>query len=169
MIINILYKIVPTFFIEAIKKQGFNDGVKFEKENQQKDKERKQEDKLLSFEFRNPLNSLIISMPNEEVNPVVGKIIRYELFANEPFIIVYDYISQQEVTLMSNAYQYTDEMMSALMKMTAQERHVVFYGHTKNFASKEELIPNLEKMNEILSKNGFFEELKLYKESKNEQ
>lgn len=162
MIKNIFYKIVPAFFIESIKKQAFNDGVKFEKDKQKKYKERKEEDKLLTFEFQHPLNSLIISMPNEEVNPVVGKILRYEMFGNEPFIVVYDYISQQEITLMSKAYQYTDEMISALMKMTPQERHVVFYGHTKKFASKEDLIPSLEKMNEILSNNGFFDELKLY-------
>lgn len=169
MITKILYKIVPDFFIDSIKNRSFNEGVRAEKERQEENKNRSNEIKLICFETDNPIGSMIISMPNEEVNPVLGKIIRYEFFGHNstPFVVVYDYISQKEFTLMSKAYQYTDEMLSALMKMTAQERHVVFYGHTKTFSDPEPLIPDLKSMKDILTKNGFYSELDKYKASQN--
>ena len=118
------------------------------------------------IEISNPMNRLINinfnDISNEETNIVIGKIIDYSFFNenSKPFLVVFDYISNTKLTLMSVVKEYNKDLVNAIMKMTPQERHIVFYGSNKSFAQKEPVIQDINELNLLLEKNNFFKDFK---------
>lgn len=112
------------------------------------------------FLYQFPIGSFIVGIPNEETNIVIGKVIDYSFlnYNSKPFLVVFDYISNTELTLMSTVRQYNQDLINAIMKMTPQERHVVFYGSNKSFAQKEPVIQNIQELNTVLKNNNFFKD-----------
>lgn len=108
------------------------------------------------------IGSFVIGIPNEESNIVIGKIIDYSFFNenSKPFLVVFDYVSNTELTLMSVVKKYNLDLIHAIIKMTPQERHVVFYGSNKSFAQKEYVIQDINELNSLLEKNNFFKDFK---------
>ena len=61
---------------------------------------------------------------------------------------------------MSVVKEYNKDLVNAIMKMTPQERHIVFYGSNKSFAQKEPVIQDINELNLLLEKNNFFKDFK---------
>ncbi len=139
-----------------------NEGYLKAKEDTEKKEEFLKQVNADYFFSQFPIGSFVIGIPNEETNIVIGKIIDYSFFNenSKPFLVVFDYVSNTKLTLMSVVKEYNKDLVNAIMKMTPQERHVVFYGSNKSFAQKESVIQDINELNLLLEKNNFFKDFK---------
>lgn len=148
----------------SILNQGKAIGRKNKEDEVAKLKESDHELRMVSFGEKYPIGSFVVSMPNESVNPIIGRVLKYNFPKNNyssPMLTVYDYVSKEELVLPCVTFPYNKIILSAIMAQNAQERHASYYGGSgKIFAQKEELIPDLISMKERLDENGFYRDLK---------
>lgn len=134
------------------------------------DKELRIEAKLIEFERKYPIGGFVVSIPNEAVNPVIGRIVEhYDCGGkfSDPILKVFDYVKQEEFIVPCTTFPFNEFILSAVMAQNSQERHASYYGgNGKVFAEVEELIPDLSSMKTILENNGFYRDLKEWQKTK---
>lgn len=164
MLENIITSILKNIFPDTYKtitNRAKSEGYQKYQAEVDKKKELNEEWRLKEFDRLFPIDGLLIGVPNEHENIVVGKVLRYDYSgrSSEPMPIVYDYVSKQELFLMTKIFVFNEELLKGLSKLTPQERHILIYGHEKDFKQKKEVIPDYETMVYILKQNGFYNEL----------
>lgn len=117
---------------------------------------------LESFKLKFPIGGFVIAIPNEAVNPIVGRIVEYydcDGKFSEPLLKVFDYIKEEEFIIPCTTFPFNETILSAVMAQNAQERHASYYGGKgKVFVEVEELIPDLKTIQSLLHKNGFYKD-----------
>lgn len=167
-IANFIKKRMPKVY-DTIYKCGFNSGYSEAKKKQTNDWE---ESRRIMFEVNHELGTPIIAVPNEHENMIIGFVVEHDTIsqAKTPIAIVFDYVRNKEILLLPKAYPYNESFARTISELHPDDRHVLFYGHEKNFSSiDEQTIIGWEKMRERLEENGFFKELNAYQQRKEQE
>ncbi len=163
VIVNILKTIFPKS-CSAIEASGFNKGYAKSRTDSVKGKERLRD---AVFEANHPIGDFIIAVPNEHQNMVIGQIIDHDTISKAkcPVAWVRDYVTGQDVMLWQKAYPYSESLAKAVADLDPFNRHVLFYGTEKKFATvDEDTIIGWDKMKERLESNDFFNALRKRRE-----
>lgn len=165
---NFLQSIAPDTYKEIFNRGQKEAILKIEKINEDENQLRR-EAKMFAFEEKFPIGGFVVSIPNEEVDPVVGRITEY-YFGNDftdPILKVYDYVKQEEFVVPCTTFPFNETILGAVMAQNAQQRHASYYGgNGKKFTDPEDLTPDLETMKSILTKNGFYRDLENWENEK---
>ncbi|MCY9861508.1 hypothetical protein OTK49_03125 [Vibrio coralliirubri] len=114
------------------------------------------------FVCNHEIGTPIIAVPNEHENMIIGFVVAHETItqANTPVAIVYDYVRDTELMLLPKAYPFSESFARTVSNLHPDDRHILFYGHEKNFSSIDEnTIIGWEDMKKRLNDTGFFEKL----------
>lgn len=85
--------------------------------------------KFKEFEIQEMLGKLVICIPNEIENVTVGLAtgMIHITQSQEPMIVVFDLVRQQEVVPLGKVFAYTEQKFNAFNKLDANERIALIY------------------------------------------
>lgn len=147
----------------SIEKSAYNIGYRKAKQDSIDEREKF---KNVVFEVNHPIGEFIIAVPNEHQDIIIGQIVAHDTIgkSNSPVAWVRDYVRGEDVMLWQKVYPYNESLAEVVSDLHPFNRHVLFYGTEKKFATVDEnTIIGWGEMKDRLAHNGFF---KAYEESK---
>lgn len=125
------------------------------------------EDKDIEFFIDKP----VIVITNEWRNPIIGFVNDIDKEKNS--LVVYDYISDKEVTVNSRTFIFTEQRYQLVIKLDPFELCSILYPEecfeTDFRKDKREFLLNPEEINSRLRQNCFWKDLLEYREETIEQ
>lgn len=164
-----LKKLLETFFpdiLEGLEKEAFQKGKRQAEKEQRENREFIQ---VLELEYH--LNKPVMAFSNEFEDPVVGITLRVDLITQgrSPVLVVHDYVSNKEVTIMGVVTAYHEEFLEKLLAIDPCVRLALLYRTSYNnpYPSTVEkynrygevTLSTYEEIKEKLSANGFYDRL----------
>lgn len=161
-----LFSLVKSFFNEEInaeKSLSFTKGMEQQRESSFKGK-----CGLKRLEVEMMVGKPVIYISNEWSDPVVGFGVGTLDIGSSCALIVKDYISGKELTVMSTAHAYSETLLNAVLKLNPFEAASLLYrNHDWSYEHpKYGQYNGVEYIKNKLDTSGFFDELKKYEEKK---
>lgn len=108
------------------------------------------------------INSRCICVSNEHSDPIVGYATRMDITMDNPFVWVYDLLTEQEYMIAGKLMIYTPARLSAVLKLTPVERWMLLI--QQNFKNMQDIthkenhtLLSKEQIIDKLNTAGFFE------------
>lgn len=154
-----IQKIAPKTF-KIILKEGAEEEKKRLKIQNEQEKKTLDDFRIAEFDRQFPINGLVVAIPNEASNPVVGRITNYYDSGStslNPLLIVHDYVSNSEKIIPCFTLPYSETFLKAVMVQDVYQRHLSYYKSHKDFQTiDQDLIDSFDEMKIILENNGFY-------------
>lgn len=153
LIMKLLEKLFPKYF-SLIRQKAYHDG--YYARVKQSTEQMKQ---IELFELQELVGKKVISISNEWDNPQIGVALRIELItqAQNPVLIIKDYLSNQEVMIMGKTYAYTPQRLQAVLKLNPFELCSLIYTYTSVFDKpKTGVRQQSDVIMSKLAQSGFF-------------
>ncbi len=161
-----LFSLVKSFFskeIDAEKSLSFFKGME-----QQRESSFKEQAGIKRLEVEMMVGKPVIYISNEWADPVVGFGVGTLDIGSSCVLIIKDYISGKELTVMSTAHAYSETLLNAILKLNPFEAaSLVYRNHDWSYEHmKYDQYNGAEYIKNKLASSGFFDELKKYEEKK---
>ena len=108
------------------------------------------------------INNRCICVSNEHSDPIVGYATRMDITMDNPFVWVYDLLTEQEYMIAGKLMIYTPARLSAVLKLTPVERWMLLI--QQNFKNMQDIshkenhtLLSTEQIIDKLNTAGFFE------------
>ena len=108
------------------------------------------------------VNYRCICVSNEHSDPIVGYATRLDITMDNPFVWVYDLLTEQEYMIAGKILIYTPARLSAILKLTPVERWMLLF--QQNFKNMQDIthkenhtLLSTEQIIDKLNTAGFFE------------
>ena len=108
------------------------------------------------------VNYRCICVSNEHSDPIVGYATRLDITMDNPFVWVYDLLTEQEYMIAGKILIYTPARLSAILKLTPVERWMLLF--QLNFKNMQDIthkenhtLLSTEQIIDKLNTSGFFE------------
>lgn len=108
------------------------------------------------------VNCRCICVSNEHSDPIVGYATRMDITMDNPFVWVYDLLTEQEYMIAGKLMIYTPARLSAVLKLTPVERWMLLI--QQNFKNMQDIthkenhtLLSTEQIIDKLNTSGFFE------------
>ena len=108
------------------------------------------------------INNRCICVSNEHSDPIVGYATRLDITMDNPFVWVYDLLTEQEYMIAGKILIYTPARLSAILKLTPVERWMLLF--QQNFKNMQDIthkenhtLLSTEQIIDKLNTSGFFE------------
>ena len=108
------------------------------------------------------VNYRCICVSNEHSDPIVGYATRLDITMDNPFVWVYDLLTEQEYMIAGKILIYTPARLSAILKLTPVERWMLLF--QQNFKNMQDIthkenhtLLSTEQIIDKLNTSGFFE------------
>ena len=108
------------------------------------------------------INSRCICVSNEHSDPIIGYATRLDITTDNPFVWVYDLLTEQEYLIAGKLMIYTPARLSAVLKLTPVERWMLLI--QQNFKNMQDIshkenhtLLSTEQIIDKLNTTGFFE------------
>ena len=108
------------------------------------------------------VNYRCICVSNEHSDPIVGYATRMDITTDNPFVWVYDLLTEQEYLIAGKLMIYTPARLSAVLKLTPVERWMLLF--QQNFKNMQDIthkenhtLLSTEQIIDKLNTSGFFE------------
>ena len=108
------------------------------------------------------INNRCICVSNEHSDPIVGYATRMDITTDNPFVWVYDLLTEQEYMIAGKLMIYTPARLSAVLKLTPVERWMLLI--QQNFKNMQDIthkenhtLLSTEQIIDKLNTAGFFE------------
>lgn len=131
---RIFFKLFSSVFSESLNRLVTSERDQAVSRFRENESERKQEYSLLELGLL--VGKPVIAISNEWDNPVVGfaKEITLVSKANNPYLVVHDYLTGQEVIPLGKVFFYTEQRFDAVMKLDPFELCSLLY--TNSFSDR---------------------------------
>ena len=158
-----LFNLVSGFFHNQIELVKYQTEIKAQLSRE----ERNRETRIIELSMY--LDKPVICISNEWDTPIIGFVTQIGSVtkAEDPVLIVRNYLDGQEYLVLGKTFHYTDQRFNALFKLDPFEWCAFIYGDyleedfNKNKSGK---LMDKEKVIQLLEVNGFFEKLVNYRE-----
>lgn len=162
-----LFSLVKFFFNEEInaeKSISFRLGV-----DEQRETSFKRRSEIKRIEIEMMIGKPVIYISNEWNDPIVGFGINTFDIGTSCVLVIKDYITGKDLTVMSTAHNYSETLLNAVLKFNPFEAGSMIYrNHDWSYEhEKYGEYSGEESLREKLKSSGFFEDLKKYEETKN--
>lgn len=161
-----LFSLLKSIFSEEInaeKSNSFRAGME-----EQRTSSFKSQSEIKKVEVEMMIGKPVIYVSNEWNDPIVGFGIGTIDIGSSCVLVIKDYISGTELTVMSMAHNYSETLLNAILKLNPFETaSLVYRNHDWSYEHKKYgEYSGKESLEEKLRASGFFNDLKKYEEEK---
>ncbi len=165
MFTDLIWKIVKKLFSSKFQKEF--QSFYFEKIEQYRNERIESDRNIRTTELSMFINKPVICISNEWETPVIGfaTSIGFISKANDPVLIVHNYLDNQEAMILGSTFYYNTQRFDALFKLDPFELCSFIYGrYTEQVFEKEirEKLLTKEEVKQLLEQNGFYNRLNLF-------
>lgn len=158
---KIFFKLFSSVFSESLNGLVTSESDQAVSRFRKNENERKQECSILELGLL--VGKPVIAISNEWDNPVVGfaKEITLVSKANNPYLVIHDYLTDQEVIPLGKVFFYTEQRFEAVMKLDPFELCCLLYTNTFSDRTYVKEIRQQRDTREViiqkLTESGFYE------------